>query len=311
MCITKLCHSKIDEVNVLKMIEIYKKDAKEDFIYFRPKTCSSDMQYVDTEDDDDILYHIPQGNQDVRNNLLFIHMTVAQKLLLQRYNNLVLMDATYRTCRLMLPLFFLAVKSNVNYSPVATFIVQNEDATSICEALSRIKDYIGTDGIEIKNFMIDCSPTEMHAIREVFPNCGLYLCDFHRNQCWGRWFRTTRHGVSQDYSLLMSTFKKMGESSSVAEYKRHEEYLKRLTVYKESVKLQEYFQRWEKNKKVCITLIIHWPFSMETEPFKIDLVVVAFYYISYAPLFINGCICLNQFYPISGILSLYIFPLLK
>ena len=65
------------------------------------------------EDDDNILYHMPHVNEDVKNNLLFIHMTVAQKLLLQHYNNLVLMDATYHTCRLMLPVFFLDVKTNV------------------------------------------------------------------------------------------------------------------------------------------------------------------------------------------------------
>ena len=53
----------------------------------------------------------------------------------------------------------------------------------------------------------------------------------------------TQHGVSQHYELLMSTFKKMGESSSVSEYKRHEEYLKWHTVYKYNTKLQEYFQR--------------------------------------------------------------------
>ena len=102
--------------------------------------------------------------------------------------------------------------------------------------------------------MIDCSPMEMHTIREVFPDCGLYLCDFHRNQCWGRWFRMTWHGISQHYELLMSTLKKMGESSSVSEYKRHK-YLKWHTVYKDTAKLQEYFQRWERNKKVCITNI--------------------------------------------------------
>ena len=157
------------------------------------------------------------------------------------------MDATYRTCRSMLPLFFLALKTNVNYSPIASFIVQNEDAKSISEALPRIKHYISVDGIDIKNFMIDCSPMEMQSIQEVFPDCGLYLCDFHRNQCWERWFRTIQHGISQHYKLLMSTSKKMGESSSVSEYKRHEEYLKRHTVYKESAKLREYFQRWERN----------------------------------------------------------------
>ena len=138
------------------------------------------------EDDDDILYHVPHVNKDVKNNLLFIHMTVAQKLLLQCYNNLVLMDATYHTCRLMLPLFFLTVKTNVNSSPTTIFIVQNEDAKSILEALSRIKQYISQDRIGIQNFMINCSPMEKQSIREVSPDCGLYLCDFHRNQCWGR-----------------------------------------------------------------------------------------------------------------------------
>ena len=116
----------------------------------------------------------------------------------------------------------------------------------------------------------------MQSIREVFPNCGLYLCDFHRNQCWGRWFRMTWHGISQHYELLMSTFKKMGESSSVSEYKRHEEYLKWHTVYKDNAKLWEYFQRWERNKKVCITLIFHWLCCITTEVFKIVLAVVMY-----------------------------------
>ena len=79
----------------------------------------------------------------------------------------------------MLSLFFFTMKTNVHYSPVTSFIVQNGDAKSISEVLSRIKQYIGKDRIDIQNFMIDCSPMEMQSIREVFPNCGLYLCDFH------------------------------------------------------------------------------------------------------------------------------------
>ena len=69
----------------------------------------------------------------------------------------------------------------------------------------------------------------------------------------------------------------MGESSSVSEYKRHEEYLKWHTVYKDNAKLREYFQRWERNKKVCITLIFHWPCCITTEPFKIMLAVVMYH----------------------------------
>ena len=160
-----------------------------------------DEIYGITEDNGDILYHASLKNEDIKNNLLFIHMTVVQKLLLQCYNNLVLMDTTHCTCRLMLPLFFLTEKTNVYYSPIASFIVRNEDTKFISKALSRIKQYISLDGTDIKNFMIDCSPTEMQSIREVFPDCGLYLCDFHRNQCWGRWFRMTQHGISQHYEL--------------------------------------------------------------------------------------------------------------
>ena len=52
-----------------------------------------------------------------------------------RYPNLVLMDATYKTCKLALPLFFLVVRMNVGYSVVAEFIIQHEDTTSITEAL--------------------------------------------------------------------------------------------------------------------------------------------------------------------------------
>ena len=36
------------------------------------------LEYADMEDDDDILYHVPCVNEDVNNNLLFIHMTCAE-----------------------------------------------------------------------------------------------------------------------------------------------------------------------------------------------------------------------------------------
>ena len=66
--------------------------------------------------------------------------------------------------------FFLAMKTNVGYSPVATFIVQMEDTASISEALGKIKNYLVHENICIKNFMIDCSPMEMQSLKETFPN---------------------------------------------------------------------------------------------------------------------------------------------
>lgn len=85
---------------------------------------------------------------------------------------MVLMDATYRTCRLALPLFILAVKTNVAYLSVATFIVQTEDAASIAEALSILKRNWDDDGINVPYFMIDSSAAEIWAIDKVFPGIG-------------------------------------------------------------------------------------------------------------------------------------------
>ena len=68
----------------------------------------------------------------------------------------------------------------------------------------------------------------------------------------------------------------MGESSSVSEYKRHEEYFKWHTVYKDNAKLQEYFQRWERNKKVCITLIFHWPYYNRAVMYRIPVKTIQY-----------------------------------
>ena len=87
-----------------------------------------------------------------------------------RYPNLVLMDATYKTCKLALPLFFLVVRTNVGYSVVAEFIIQHEDTTSISEALSILRNKWDQLDIEVGNFMIDCQQSEENTIRAVFPD---------------------------------------------------------------------------------------------------------------------------------------------
>ena len=77
------------------------------------------------------------------------------------------------------------MKTNVGYSPVATFLVQTEDAASISEALGRIKNYLAHENICIKNFMIGCSLMEMQSLKETFPNAGMYFCDSTRTSAWG------------------------------------------------------------------------------------------------------------------------------
>ena len=97
-----------------------------------------------------------------------------------RYPNLVLMDATYKTCKLALPLFFLVVCTNVGYSVVAEFIIiKHEDTTSITQALKILRKRWDECDIEVGNFMIDCQQSEENAIRAVFPDSVVYLCAFH------------------------------------------------------------------------------------------------------------------------------------
>ena len=52
-----------------------------------------------------------------------------------------MLDATYKTMKYELALFFLCVRTNVGYSVVAGFIVQEESAEKIAEALSVIKQW--------------------------------------------------------------------------------------------------------------------------------------------------------------------------
>ena len=51
---------------------------------------------------------------------MFAHQTKFQRRLLNRYGNAInLLDATYKTTKYAIPLFFLAVKTNVDYQVFA------------------------------------------------------------------------------------------------------------------------------------------------------------------------------------------------
>ena len=43
-----------------------------------------------------------------------------------------------------------------------------------------------------------------------FQSQKIYLCDFHREQCWQRWIRNSKHGLKAgDSDLLLSLLRKM------------------------------------------------------------------------------------------------------
>lgn len=154
-----LMHSRIDQENLLEKMKGWESQSDDSFMfrpYVKPKTevtSDSDAEEVKLTGDDS-------------DGLLFVHQTTWQKKLLAKYGSLCLLDATYRTTRYALPLFFVCVKTNVDYVVVATFVTQNETSESIAEALSVIK---GWNADWIPNaFMIDFCEAEINAVEKVF-----------------------------------------------------------------------------------------------------------------------------------------------
>ena len=100
--------------------------------------------------------------------LLFVHHTKFQKRMLKRYDNSIcLLDATYKTTWYSLPLFFVVVKTNVNYQVVASFVVQDETTMAITEALRIIKSW--APEWDPKCFTVDNCDEEMKSIGKTFP----------------------------------------------------------------------------------------------------------------------------------------------
>ena len=105
---------------------------------------------------------------NTKQRLLFVHQTGNQQKLLERYgNHICLLDATYKTTKYAVPLFFLATKTNVNYQVVGSFAIQDETTTSIIEVISIIKSW--NKLWNPKLFMVDNCEEEIRAIETNFP----------------------------------------------------------------------------------------------------------------------------------------------
>ena len=149
----KLRLSNVDQENLQALVEQWRKERQEDLFLFRSFSIAAGKMNVQDEE---------------TQSLLFVHQTKQQQQLLQRYgNDICLLDATYKTTRYSLPLFFLAVKTNVDYQIVGAFVTQNETTHSIKEALNIIKGWNATwmPGC----FITDYCEQEIGTIEELFP----------------------------------------------------------------------------------------------------------------------------------------------
>lgn len=100
--------------------------------------------------------------------LLWVHQTADQRRLLLKYGEeLCLLDATHKTTRYSMPLFFVVIKTNTIYQVVAEFIVSSETTTLIRRALERLLEWNPT--WKPRFWMTDQCQAEITAIEQVHP----------------------------------------------------------------------------------------------------------------------------------------------
>ena len=168
----KLKKSLIDQEALLEKVDEWKRENPTNSIYFRPKCSSSTGDK--TDENSECETNVKRKSKSSQNSLLFVYQEPWQKRLLLRYGNeLVLLDATYRTTRYALPLFFLVVKTNIDYQVAGAFVSENESEESITEALQILKQW--NPQFKPKYFMTDYSTEEIGAVKTVFSKSHLLL----------------------------------------------------------------------------------------------------------------------------------------
>ncbi|XP_078349678.1 uncharacterized protein LOC144634557 [Oculina patagonica] len=221
-CVVKNRYSKVDQENLEKKIQDWKQENPEDFFMYQPyaqvqtgfqQSCENGGD--DEEDSEEEVVEVDSGKE----GLLFVHQTKWQRRLLNRYGNeLSLLDATYRTTKYALPLFFLVVKTNVDYQVVGSFVLQSEASTEIEKALKVISEW--NPDWSPKSFLVDYSEAEIGAVERLFPDCKVFICDFHREQAWERWLSKGANGASPFKKEILCRFRRIARAATEKEYKK-------------------------------------------------------------------------------------------
>jgi MULE transposase domain len=148
-----------DQENLNKKLGEWEAGRLDDNFVFRPFT--EDVRNASVNDAGDL-----QVLGDEETGLLLVHQTNWQRRLLEKYGQLCLLDAVYKTTRYALPVFYLCVRTNVDYIVVATFVLQYEDFVSISEALGFLKSW--NPNWTPRHFLVDGCESEMKALQTVF-----------------------------------------------------------------------------------------------------------------------------------------------
>eukprot|EP00794_Sanderia_malayensis_P004499 gene4499-5097_t len=166
-------------------VEQWRREHKSVRIFFRPKATQNGASQSTRGDSDSDDYDSDDSLDEIfghkRDCLLFVYKTNWQRRLLERYGDeLILLDATYRTTCYALPLFFLVVKTNVDHQVVAAFVCESESTESITKGLEVIKQW--NTEFQPKYFMTDYSTEEISATKSVSQVAQLSYVTFIENK---------------------------------------------------------------------------------------------------------------------------------
>lgn len=210
--------SKLDQVNLQEKIQQWEKEGRDDKYFFRPYTFNSQKGSPAKVEE--------TSSEEFTATFLWVHQTTWQQDLMKKYgNHISLIDATYKTTRYELPLFFVCVRTNVGYCVVAEFIVQTEGMTAIKEALDILRTW--NPQWNPPFFMCDCSEAEIAALEMTFPGITVYVCDFHREQAWTRWVHDRKSGLQREEGdELLSLLRECARAPSGSEAEGYDYHFK-------------------------------------------------------------------------------------
>jgi len=222
--------SKFDQDNLNEKVKQWKANNQDSFHFFRPYGGDKEG-----------------GVKPAAQSLLWVHQEKWQQRMMCSYGNCVtLIDATYKTMRYDFPLFFVCVRTNVNYCVVAEFVTQNETAEAIQEALEILKTW--NPDWKPPFFLSDYSEAEFKAIEYTFPATSVFLCDFHREQAWTRWVTTSHNGLSKEEAdELLALLRKCAWAPSSKDnptdkYSKAVDNLKESGVFKKHIKVRSWLE---------------------------------------------------------------------
>ncbi|XP_071947786.1 uncharacterized protein [Antedon mediterranea] len=187
---------------------------------------------------DDHFYYRRKVNAKENSSFLLCYQSKQQKRLLNLYGDLVMLDATYKTIGYSVPLYFLCVQTNVAYQIVGLFIVQKGTNLTMMDALKMFKTW--NPDWNAKYFMLDFAEKEEIFLKNIFPDCKIFMSDFHREKRWESWGKCSENGVTEHIEMMMSTLRRIADASTTIDYLAAVAGLTESQVWKNSVKLQEW-----------------------------------------------------------------------